>query len=141
MKEGERLLYPEEFTPKICLQIVWGEGVFFMFTGIISCLGKLEAMKGSRFIFSARDTSFFAKIGRGGSVAINGICLTLIAKPDIRRFSVEVMPETRKKTMIGTLQVGDSVNLELPVSPNDLFAGHLVQGHVDGTATIAAIEP
>lgn len=111
-----------------------------MFTGIISHLGKLEAIKRSRYTFSA-DSSFFTKLGKGGSIAVNGICLTLIAKPNTKTFSVEVMPETLKKTMMGRLQVGDYVNLELPVSPSDLFAGHLVQGHVDGTAILTAIEP
>lgn len=111
-----------------------------MFTGIITHLGKLEKIKQSRYVFST-NVSFFKKLGRGGSIAINGICLTLIAKQDTKTFSVEVMPETVKKTTIGLLSIGDYVNLELSVSPSDLFAGHLVQGHVDGTAVITAIEP
>lgn len=111
-----------------------------MFTGIITHLGKLEKIKQSCYVFSA-NISFFKKLGRGGSIAINGICLTLIAKQDTKTFSVEVMPETVKKTTIGLLSIGDYVNLELSVSTADLFAGHLVQGHVDGTAVITAIEP
>lgn len=111
-----------------------------MFTGIIRHLGKLEAVKRSRYTFSA-DSSFFRKLGKGGSIAVNGICLTLITKPNTKTFSVDVMPETVKKTMLTRMRIGDYVNLELPVSPSDLFAGHLVCGHVDGTAILTAIEP
>src|SRR3989338_5902381 len=85
--------------------------------------------------------SFFQKLGQGSSAAVNGICLTVNATPRTRSFSIEVMPETHKKTMVGTLKVGDYVNLELPMSANALFEGHIVQGHVDGTGMIKKIQP
>jgi len=110
-----------------------------MFTGIISHLGKLETVKGYRYTFSSAR-SFFKKLGKGGSVAVNGICLTVIAEPRQNKFSVEVMPETIKRTAIGELRPGSYVNLELPVSSRDLFAGHIVEGHIDGKGIIASIK-
>ncbi len=133
-----------------------------MFTGIISHLGKLEIVKGYRYTFTSA-APFFKNLKKGGSVSVNGICLTLVAAParnaisvaggparnafgiadaggpKKNRFSVEVMPETLKRTILGELRVGDYVNLELPMSANGLFAGHIVQGHIDGTGTIASI--
>lgn len=109
-----------------------------MFTGIISHLGKLEAVKGYRYTFSS-TRSFFKKLKKGGSASINGICLTVIAESRKNRFSVEVMPETRKRTMLGELHLGNYVNLELPLSPNSFLSGHIVQSHIDGTAKIVSI--
>jgi riboflavin synthase len=110
-----------------------------MFTGIISHLGKLEAIKESHYAFSA-EPSFFVKLKKGGSVSVNGICLTVIAMQGKNTFSVEVIPETLKRTMLDELRPGFFVNLELPVSPSDVFAGHIVQGHIDGKGTIASIK-
>ncbi len=111
-----------------------------MFTGIITHLGKVESIAKSCYTLSY-DYSFFKKLGQGSSVAVNGICLTVDADPKMRRFSFEVMPETVKKTMVGTLKVGDYVNLELPMSANALFEGHIVQGHVDDIGMIKKIRP
>lgn len=111
-----------------------------MFNGIITHLGKVKTIKQSRYSFST-DRDFFKKLGKGSSVAINGICLTLDADPTADTFSIEVMPETVKKTSISTLKIGGYVNLELPMSVNSLFAGHIVQGHIDGTGKITAITP
>src|SRR3989338_264541 len=114
-------------------------GDFFMFTGIITHLGKVDSITKSCYTFSA-DRSFFQKLGQGGSVAVNGVCLTVNARPKTYLFSIEVMPETVKKTTIGTLKLGDYVNLELPLSADALFEGHMVQGHVDGTGMIKKIK-
>lgn len=111
-----------------------------MFTGIITHLGKVESIHHARYTFSS-DESFFSKLGKGSSVAVNGICLTVNADPERSRFSIEVMPETIIKTIIGALKVGDYVNLELPMSADALFEGHFVQGHVDGTGMIYKIKP
>lgn len=108
-----------------------------MFTGIITELGKLEAIEKNCFTFSAQK-SLINKLKKGESIAINGVCLTVIKK-EKNRFSVEVMPETLKRTMLGELHLGDYVNLELPLSPNSFLSGHLVQGHIDGTAKIVSI--
>lgn len=109
-----------------------------MFTGIITHLGKLEMVKEYRYTLSSAQ-SFFAKLGKGRSVSVNGICLTVIAFPNKNRFSVEVMPETLRRTNLGDLNLGDYVNLELSVSPQNLFDGHIVLGHIDGTGIITSI--
>lgn len=109
-----------------------------MFTGIITHVGKVESIKQYHYTFSA-DASFFQKLNQGTSVSVNGICLTVEADPQAHSFSVEAMPETIKKTMIGGLNISQFVNLELPMSADTLFAGHIVQGHIDGTGRITAI--
>lgn len=110
-----------------------------MFTGIISNLGKLVKKEGSLFVFEV-DSGFNQKLEHGTSVAINGVCLTVVKKPDESTFAVEIMPETGSKTMLGFLQMGDTVNLELPITLQDFLSGHLVQGHVDSTGKILKIE-
>ncbi len=110
-----------------------------MFTGIISHLGKLTKAEDSVFTFSAPKT-FCASLKKGTSIAINGACLTVTSKPRSNAFSVEIMPETLKRTMLGKLKVDDLVNMELPVTANTLLSGHIVQGHVDGTGKVEKIK-
>jgi len=109
-----------------------------MFTGIITHLGTVESIEKARYTFSVGE-DFLQKLKKGGSVAVNGACLTAIEDPAHGTFMVEAIPETLEKTMLGTLRVKDLVNLELPMSPQNLFEGHIVQGHVDGTGTIENI--
>ena len=79
------------------------------------------------------------QVKNGDSVAVNGVCLTVIDKrADL--FQVEVMPETLKRTALGGLKSGDIVNLELAMKAADRFAGHIVQGHIDGVATVKSIK-
>lgn len=108
-----------------------------MFTGIITHLGKLVGKKGSVFTFIA-NPAFCKKFGIGTSVAINGVCLTVF-KTSKKSFSVEIMPETQSKTMLGHLKIGKPVNLELPLAPKDFLSGHIVQGHVDVAAKLEKI--
>ncbi|EKD64798.1 MAG: hypothetical protein ACD_50C00302G0002 [uncultured bacterium] len=110
-----------------------------MFTGIISHLGKVVSIERNGFSFSA-GPSFFKNIKKGSSVAVNGVCLTTIGRPSHDSFKVEVMPETLKRTMLGDLKKGDLVNLELALSANGRFEGHIVQGHVDGKAMAVNID-
>ncbi|MBI2330115.1 riboflavin synthase [Candidatus Daviesbacteria bacterium] len=110
-----------------------------MFTGIITHLGKFIGIKKSVFTFIA-NPAFCKKISKGTSIAVNGVCLTAFAKPAQNSFSVEVMPETQKKTMLGHLKINDLTNLELPVTPTTLLSGHIVQGHIDGIAKLVRIE-
>lgn len=105
-----------------------------MFTGIITNLGKLKSQKGPVLTFSA-DKTFCKKLDKGISIAINGACLTVFAKSS-DTFSVEVMPETLDKTSFKYLRLNEPVNLELPLTPNSFLSGHIVQGHVDGVATL-----
>jgi len=71
----------------------------------------------------------------GGSIAVNGICLT-VTKFDNTSFSVDVMPETLRRTNLGLLKPKDKVNLERPLTFNGEIGGHLVQGHVDDTGKV-----
>lgn len=105
-----------------------------MFTGIITHLGKVESIYNSKYTFSA-DSSFFKQVRGGSSVSVNGVCLTVISNPKSNRFTVEVMPETARKTMLVNLAIGDMVNLELPATYKTFLSGHIVQGHVDGVGT------
>lgn len=76
----------------------------------------------------------------GGSIAVNGICLTVTDFTD-KAFSVDVMPETLKRTNLGQLHTGDRVNLERPLGLGGEIGGHLVQGHIDDTGRVASITP
>ena len=109
-----------------------------MFTGIISHLGKVKSFQNSQL--SVRVVrSLIKQVKNGDSVAVNGVCLTVIDKrADL--FQVEVMPETLKRTALGGLKSGDIVNLELAMKAADRFAGHIVQGHIDGVATVKSIK-
>jgi len=108
-----------------------------MFTGIISHLGKVKKIENKTLTFSA-GRSFCKKIKKGVSVAVNGVCLTTVTKSQ-NSFSVEVMPETLRRTTLGNLKKGDLVNLELSLLATGRFEGHIVQGHVDGQATVVNI--
>jgi len=109
-----------------------------MFTGIITHLGTVKNISGSTFTLST-NSSFCKKIKKGTSIAVNGVCLT-VEKNDQKSFSVTIMPETKKKTMLHTLKRDNIVNLELPVTSTTLLSGHIVQGHVDGVGKIADIK-
>lgn len=108
-----------------------------MFTGIITHLGSLKKKENSILSFGA-PKSFLKELQNGSSVAVNGVCLTVFDK-NTNNFSVEVMPETIRKTMLDDLLSGAEVNLELPMRVNDRFEGHIVQGHVDGVGKIISI--
>lgn len=110
-----------------------------MFTGIISHLGKVESIEGANFTFSA-PASFLKNLKRGASVAVNGACLTLKNSPIRGKFSVDLMPETIKRTAFSSLKKGDLVNLELTMGPAERFEGHIVQGHVDGVVQLSSIK-
>ncbi len=111
-----------------------------MFTGIIENLGKFEENKDSNFVFSS-NLKFCKKLKKGTSVSVNGVCLTVIKKPTNNKFSVEIMPETQSKTMLGKLKNKTIVNLELPATLNTFLSGHIVQGHIDGIGQVDSIIP
>lgn len=110
-----------------------------MFTGIVHHVGEVKAIVRNRYTFSAPQT-FFRNLHAGSSVAINGMCVTLESDPRKRRFSIEVMPETKRRTTVETLRVGDRVNLERSLSTKGFFDGHIIQGHVDDTAVVSSIK-
>ena len=107
-----------------------------MFTGIVEEMGKVASAPPRSLVITASDV--IQKIELGGSVSVNGVCLT-ITSFDTNSFSVDIMPETLKQTNLGLLSVGDIVNLELPLALGGPLGGHLVQGHVDATGKVASV--
>ncbi len=110
-----------------------------MFTGIVTHLGSIKEKSAGKLVISV-PADLFPKLISGMSVAVNGICLTVTNLQEPNEFSIDFMPETENKTNIRYLQKNDLVNLELPVTPETLLAGHIVQGHIDGVAQIQKIE-
>jgi len=109
-----------------------------MFTGIIEEVGEvLEAHAGLLWI---RTRHILSDSKLGDSIAINGVDLT-VAEMNGDSFSANVMPETYRRSNLGELQRGDSVNLERSVRPNDRLSGHIVRGVVEGTGTIDSFTP
>jgi riboflavin synthase len=112
-----------------------------MFTGIVKELGRVEAVDasddGARLRFGAKLAS---ELSEGDSVAVNGACLTATAVGD-GTFEADVMHQTLSLTTLGELEPSSPVNLELPLRPTDRLGGHVVQGHVDGTATVTDVSP
>ena len=107
-----------------------------MFTGIVEETGKVASVQGGSLVIAAGDV--LQGIKRGGSIAVNGACLT-VTDFDNNSFSVDIMPETIKRTNLGLLHTGDKVNLERPLSLGGELSGHLVQGHVDDTGRVASV--
>jgi len=109
-----------------------------MFTGIIEQQGTVQKRtKGRLFIEST--SKFVKELSRGASVAVNGACLTVSDIPAKTVFAADVVPETFKRTALGELSPGDNVNLELSLKMGGRLGGHLVQGHVDGTARLVRV--
>ncbi|MBF8247453.1 MAG: ribE [Bacteroidetes bacterium] len=110
-----------------------------MFTGIITYQGIIQKKTASKLRIKA-EPKLLGQLVPGVSIAVNGVCLTISKIPNDSLFEVDVMPETMKRTMLGSLRLHDTVNLELSVKANSRLAGHIVQGHIDGTATIKSIK-
>ena len=112
-----------------------------MFTGLIEDVGKIESLRiGNRTAVLKVQTGLAVGAMRlGASIAVNGACLTVVKKGK-RAFTVDVSPETLKRTSLESLRPGSLVNLERPMRLQDRLGGHLVTGHVDGVATIAVVE-
>lgn len=109
-----------------------------MFTGIIEEVGRVISARSGRLVIAASE--IMPGVKRGVSMAVNGVCLT-VTNFDNSSFSVDVMPETLKRTNLGLLYVGGGVNLERPLPLGGRLGGHLVQGHVDDTGRVISITP
>ncbi|MFB7451856.1 riboflavin synthase [Streptomyces sp. NPDC056194] len=113
-----------------------------MFTGIVEELGEVVAVEqledASRFRLRGPLVTEGAQ--HGDSIAVNGVCLTVVEHGD-GEFTADVMAETLKRSSLGALAVGSRVNLERPTAVGGRFGGHIVQGHVDGTGTILERTP
>ena len=111
-----------------------------MFTGLIEDVGKVIALDSDEDGAQLRiATRLGAELRPGDSVAVNGACLTA-TDADRAGFVAEAMNQTLDSTSLGALRPGDRVNLELAVRAGDRLGGHLVQGHVDGTAEVTEAE-
>ncbi|NLK20736.1 MAG: riboflavin synthase [Epulopiscium sp.] len=108
-----------------------------MFTGLIEELGKVKqiekGLKSARIIIQAKKILDGTRVG--DSINTNGVCLT-VTGISTRSFSVDVMPETMKRSNLHILSSGDEINLERALKVNDRLGGHLVTGHIDGMGTI-----
>src|SRR5262249_24391956 len=102
-----------------------------MFTGIISGTGQVVEWRQGRLGVAHPDLG--RRLDVGGSVAVNGVCLRVV-EVEGRTFFVDVVPDTHRRTNLGSLVPGNEVNLELPLTLAQGLDGHLVQGHVDGVA-------
>lgn len=108
-----------------------------MFTGIIEEIGTVEALA-PRMRICCRTVLEDAK--PGASISVNGVCLT-VAEFSAGWFAADVAPETLARSNLGDLVAGAPVNLERPLSPSGRFGGHIVQGHVDATGELIALDP
>ena len=111
-----------------------------MFTGLIAALGTVERLAdGSTSCrLTVRAPQLLSGVKIGDSMAVNGVCLTVVhLRGDT--FTADVMPETVRRTTLHLLQPGDRVNLEKALRPTDGLDGHIVQGHVEGVGTIQQI--
>ncbi len=113
-----------------------------MFTGIVEELGVVDALArqtaGARL--TVRCSRVLEDLKEGSSIAVNGVCLTAVGL-DGQSFSADLAPETLRRSNLGDLTSGSPVNLERPLLPTDRLSGHIVQGHVDGTGELLALEP
>jgi riboflavin synthase len=109
-----------------------------MFTGIVEEVGRVILAQPRRLVIEAHTV--LNGVEPGSSMAVNGVCLT-VASFDAHSFTADVMPETLRRSNLGKLRAGDRVNLERPLTLNGWVGGHLVQGHVDATGTLAAMTP
>jgi len=107
-----------------------------MFTGLVEEIGRVLERSGSRLVVAADRV--LEESGVGASVAVNGACLTVV-EVEAGRLRFDVGPETLARTALGDLAAGDPVNLERPMRLGGMVGGHLVQGHVDGVGTVAAL--
>ena len=113
-----------------------------MFTGIVEELGTVSAIEHGADSAVLRITGplVVSDAVHGASIAVNGVCLT-VTEHDSEQFAVDVMAETLSRSALGALRPGDRVNLERAMPADGRFGGHVVQGHVDGTATITRRTP
>ena len=113
-----------------------------MFTGLIAELGSITAIKKSdtSAVFTINAPALISEIQTGDSVAVNGVCLTATSI-DGTTFTADVMVQTLNLTSLSQIFVGSPVNLELAAQLNARMGGHMVQGHVDGVATVVSLTP
>ena len=114
-----------------------------VFTGIVEevgeVVGKQDLADAARFVI--RGPVVTADAGHGDSIAVNGVCLTVVEVLPDGVFSADVMGETLNRSSLSAVAVGSRVNLERAAAVNSRLGGHIVQGHVDGTGHVIARTP
>ncbi len=114
-----------------------------MFTGIVEELGEIvgkdELADSARFVI--RGPVVTADARHGDSIAVNGVCLTVVEVLPGGQFSADVMAETLNRSSLAAVDVGSAVNLERAAAVNSRLGGHIVQGHVDGTGRVVSRAP
>jgi len=107
-----------------------------MFTGIVREVGTVVSFDGSRLVVAAAETT--AGAGVGDSVAVAGVCLTVVESAE-GRLAFDVVPETLSRSALGRLEPGSAVNLEPSLRVGDQLGGHVVQGHVDAVGSVRSV--
>ena len=109
-----------------------------MFTGIVEEVGRVSRLGDHRLQVLGPKVVEDARLG--DSISVNGACLTVVSMEG-GEFAVDLAPETIRRTSLGDVSAGDPVNLERPLAVSDRLGGHIVQGHVDDTGRVEAVEP
>jgi riboflavin synthase len=114
-----------------------------MFTGIVEELGEVIGVDdlGDSARLTIRGPVVTSDARHGDSIAVNGVCLTVLESTAEGRFSADVMAETLNRSSLGALEPGSPVNLERAAAVNSRLGGHIVQGHVDGTGAVISRSP
>ncbi|UCB43669.1 MAG: riboflavin synthase [Dehalococcoidales bacterium] len=107
-----------------------------MFTGIAEEVGRIDYIQPGKL--KVRADRVLENMQIGDSINVNGACLT-VTRFDDYSFSIDIMPETAKRSNLGQLKVGDGVNLERALTFGGRLGGHLVQGHIDGMGRVASM--
>lgn len=112
-----------------------------MFTGLVEETGRIESVepRTEGICLRVHATTSAEGLARGDSIAISGVCQTVIETDGSSSFAVIAIGETLRRTNFSTLRVGSAVNLERPLRLGDRLGGHMVQGHVDGVGRISEI--
>jgi riboflavin synthase len=114
-----------------------------VFTGIVEELGEIVSIEpagGEALLLTVRGPLVSSDVGHGDSIAVNGVCLTVVGR-DGDTFTADVMKESVDRSSLGSLTVGSPVNLERAARVDGRLGGHIVQGHVDGTACLLSRNP
>ena len=109
-----------------------------MFTGIVEEVGIVSKITNNGM--TVKGSQVLSDVKLGDSIAVNGTCLTAVSFSN-SEFSVDLSPETMRRTSLSQLTEGSRVNLERALSASDRMGGHIVQGHVDATGRITSIKP
>ena len=113
-----------------------------MFTGLVEAVARVVSVEGRQAgsVVSVERPSLFTDVRPADSVAVSGVCLTVVSSPEARLLEFDVSPETLARSTLGRLRAGDRVNLERAMAADGRFGGHIVAGHVDATTRLERIQ-